>query len=237
LLPEPRRGSSVCLLALLALSAAAKGTPVRAYQEQTTCAICRNEPCAICQNESCVGCQNESCIGCEDESCVDCQDERCSACAERACTDCAEVEEAELVATGSDPWWLLYSDVSPQDRLLFGMWSYHLRDLSSGAPSNGLMGLVYDGFMAATFITTHGPRGYALGVERTWISQSLGPTELMIGYRAGLVHGYDHRLFRLAEISPVIPFLQPVLFMRGGRFTFDATYTYVVVSFTAGFRF
>lgn len=152
--------------------------------------------------------------------------------------DCETADEApDVVTTGSDPWWLFYSDASPQDRVLWGMWSYHLRDLASGAPSNGMMGLVYEGFIAATFITTHGPRGWALGVERNWISLAEGPAEVMLGYRAGLLYGYDRRLFRLAEITPIIPFFQPVLFLRGGPLTLDATYTYVVVSFTAGLRF
>ena len=174
----------------------------------------------------------------QSQSCADCSDGACTPCGDEACADCDAPDDApDVVTTAKDPWWLFYSDASAQDRVLWGMWSYHLRDLESGAPSNGVMGLVYKGFMGATFITTHGPRGWALGVERDWISAGAGPAEVMLGYRAGLLYGYDGRLFRLAEITPIIPFFQPVVFMRGGRFTLDATYTYVVVSFTAGFRF
>lgn len=171
-------------------------------------------------------------------SCTDCPDASCPSCEGEPCESCADAEDAaDVVTTANDPWWLFYSDTSAQDRVLFGMWSYHLRDLESGAPSNGLMGIVYKGFVGATFITTHGPRGWVLGVERNWIAAGAGPAEVMLGYRAGLLYGYDGRLFRLAELTPVIPFFQPVVFMRAGRLTLDATYTYVVVSFTAGFRF
>jgi len=216
MLPAPSRGSTPRVFAMLALLMAAAATPAGAYQ-----------------TASCADVGSERCAGPNEEGCATC------AVPASGVGDGGDAGEDgdEAAATEGSPWWLLYADASPQDRVLFGMWTYHLRDLSSGAPNNGLIGVVYKGMMAATFITTHGPRGYALGVERAWTSTAVGPTEVMLGYRAGLLHGYDHRLFRLAEISPVIPFLQPVAFVRGGRFTLDVTYTYVVASFTAGFRF
>jgi len=58
-----------------------------------------------------------------------------------------------------------------------------------------------------------------------------------VGFRAGLVYGYDGRLGWLAEAVPVLPFAQPVLYTRIGPFTAAITSTWVVVSVTAGLRF
>lgn len=135
-------------------------------------------------------------------------------------------------------WFNAWTVKSEEDRLIWGMSTVHLYKIHEGVSFDPTtVALVHDGFYGATFRTTHGPRGYSLGIERSWLSGSSGPFGGMIGFRGGLVYGYDHRLGWMAEKYPILPFVQPVLYGRIGRLTTDLTYTWVVMSLTAGLRF
>lgn len=132
------------------------------------------------------------------------------------------------------PWWTLWSWQTPHDRLIVGMLTTHLYELDQAPTNNDAIGIVYRGVLGATFITTHGPRGYVVAFERAWAENTLGPLSTMVGFRAGFVYGYDRRLFELADHTPILPYGQPVLLMRAGPVSLDLTYTWVVVSLTAG---
>ena len=134
-------------------------------------------------------------------------------------------------------WWNVWSTTSEENRLIWGMWTTHINREEDGWQNDKTLALIYDGFYGGTFRTTHGPRAYTLGVERTWVSRSAGPVAGMLGFRAGLVHGYDRRLGWAAEKFPILPFAQPVLYARVGPLTTDLTYTWVVISLTAALRF
>jgi hypothetical protein len=134
-------------------------------------------------------------------------------------------------------WWTLWSRPSDQDRLIWGMWTLHVNYLEEGWSNDGVVAAIYKSVYAASFETTHGPRGYTLGFERIWGSVERGPVQGMVGFRTGLVYGYDHRLGWMAEKYPILPFAQPVFLLRAGPLTTDFTYTWVVVSFTVGVRF
>ena len=92
------------------------------------------------------------------------------------------------------PWWLLWSRTSRENRVLWAMWTLHIHHVDDGISNDNLVGVMYRGGYAATFITTHGPRGYTLGLERNWVSGERGPLAGMLGFRAGLLYGYDERL-------------------------------------------
>ncbi|MDX1494911.1 MAG: hypothetical protein R3253_12660 [Longimicrobiales bacterium] len=134
-------------------------------------------------------------------------------------------------------WWNLWSEPSPAHRIIWGMWTTHLNRENDPWQNDRTVGVVYRGFYAATFRTTHGPRAYTAGVERSWASVSAGPVAAMLAFRSGLVYGYDRRLGWLAEAVPILPFAQPVIYARVGPLTADLTYTWVVISVTAGLRF
>ena len=135
------------------------------------------------------------------------------------------------------PWWLLWSRTWRQDRVLWAMWTLHIHHADEGLSNDDLWGVMYRGGFAATFITTHGPRGYSLGLERKWVSSERGPLAGMLGFRTGLVYGYDERLGWVAGKYPIIPIFQPVVYGRLGPVSADLTYTWVVVTLTAGLRF
>lgn len=134
-------------------------------------------------------------------------------------------------------WFNLGSLPSPERRVLWGMWTTHLNRPDDGWQNDQVLAVVYRGLYAATFRTTHGPRAYSLGVERMWAKTEEGPVVGMLGFRSGLVYGYDGRLGWMAERYPVLPFVQPVVYARVGPFTTDVTYTWVVISVTGGVRF
>ena len=138
---------------------------------------------------------------------------------------------------GNRPWWALWTKPSDQNRLLWGMWTVHLDDLDDGWSNDGTVAVVYRGYYAGTFQTTHGPRGWTAGFERLWLSGDWKWVGAMVGFRTGLVYGYDRRLGWMAEKYPILPFAQPVVYARLGPLTADFTYTWVVASLTAGVRF
>ena len=59
----------------------------------------------------------------------------------------------------------------------------------------------------------------------------------MLGFRSGLVYSYDGQLGWMAEKYPILPFVQPVLCGRVGPVSAYPTYTWVVLSLTAGLGF
>lgn len=134
-------------------------------------------------------------------------------------------------------WWNVWSHPSGEDRLVAGMWTTHLNREKDGWQNDRAVVLILDGFYGGTFRTTHGPRAYSLGVERSWLSGSRGALGGMLGFRTGLVYGYDGRLGWVAEKYPILPFAQPVLYARLGPLAADLTYTWVVISLTAALRF
>lgn len=134
-------------------------------------------------------------------------------------------------------WWTLWSTPTPHDRVLVGMITTHLYNLDELPTNNQAIGAMYRGVLGATFITTHGPRGFVAAIERSWFEGTLGPARTMFGFRAGLVYGYDERLFALAGKTPIMPYGQPVALIRLGPVSMDFTYTWVVVSLAAGISF
>ncbi len=140
-------------------------------------------------------------------------------------------------STEPRPWWLLLSETSPENRVIWSQWTLHLRFAHQGFFYDNLFGVVYRGAFAGTFITSYEERGFLAGIERQWFSGERGPLAGMLGFRAGLVYGYDEQLGWVAGKSPIIPMFQPMLYGRLGPLTADLTYTWVVVSITAGLRF
>lgn len=145
--------------------------------------------------------------------------------------DASRSESGERIAP------LLWSRTSQEDRVLWGMSTLHLHHLDWGLSNDQLIGVIWRGAYAATFINTHDRRTYTIGMERDWLSGSVRPLHGMLGFRTGLVYGYDRQLGWMAQRYPVLPFAQPVAYLRLGAFTVDAAYTWVVVSFTGGLRF
>ena len=131
----------------------------------------------------------------------------------------------------------LWSRASRQDRVVWSQWTRHLSDTRTHISNDKIIAVVYRGYFAGTFRTTHDGRAYSLGVEREWLSSDRGIFGVGLGFRAGLVYGYDEQLGWLAAAVPILPFVSPMVQGRMGPITAELTHTWVVLSLTAGFRF
>ena len=60
-------------------------------------------------------------------------------------------------------------------------------------------------YFVATFRNSYGDRSWVLALERHWGSRSLSMVEFGLGYRVGIVTGYDERLIGFARHTPVLP--------------------------------
>ncbi|MGH7471932.1 MAG: hypothetical protein ACRENP_28610 [Longimicrobiales bacterium] len=122
-------------------------------------------------------------------------------------------------------------------RVYVGMWSTHLRDLNRGLLGNSLIGLAYRGYYAATFINSFGDRAVAVGIQRSFSPGKPGWLTTALGYRVGLLTGYDERLFGIGHISPLIPFGQIVGNLDCRNLGVELAYAGVVATVTLSVTF
>lgn len=87
-------------------------------------------------------------------------------------------------------------------------------------------GFVWDQWLGATFINSYGSRGFIGALERHWWMPSAGPVDFGVGYRMGVVTGYDERLFELAGQTPVLPFGGLLIWAESGPVSLDVFYAY-----------
>jgi hypothetical protein len=131
-----------------------------------------------------------------------------------------------MSAPGDEPG----AEHSADPRLYVGMWTLHFRDLDRGLDNNWLLALSWGRIYGGTFINSFGRRAYSVGVQETVARWSAGIVSLGLGYRAGVVTGYDERLFPLAGKTPVLPVLQPLITLDGNRLGLEVSYSGVIAS-------
>jgi hypothetical protein len=124
----------------------------------------------------------------------------------------------------------------PALRVHTGMWTMHFRDMQRGVEANHLLGVTWRGFYAVTFTNSFDKRAYSGGIEQTPFSRDAGPLTLNLGYRAGLVSGYDERFHKLAGRSPVIPVVQLRAGVDAGPGGVELSWAGVVTSVSCNFR-
>jgi hypothetical protein len=143
---------------------------------------------------------------------------------------------AAVAAAQSDP---SYGDDGRREatRLYVGMWTTHLKHDAVSLRNNWVAGLTYRGFFGGTFLNSYGRRAFTAGIQRTILAAEPHPFGASLGYRVGLVSGYDGRFMRIARETPVLPFVQPFVTLDVHRVGFEIQYTFVIVSVAASVRF
>ena len=126
---------------------------------------------------------------------------------------------------------------APDRRLYLGMWTVHFRDPGRGIENNWLVGVSWRGIYGATFINTFGNRSYSAGFQGILARWNPGLISLGLGYRVGLLTGYDERFMPLAGKTPVVPLVQPRLTLDGKRLGLELSYSGVVASTGFNVRF
>jgi len=93
-------------------------------------------------------------------------------------------------------------------RVHVGMWTSHLSRIGHGLDANWLVALGWRGLYGGTFVNSFGDRAFAAGIQRRLARTDDGTMVTGLGYRLGLVTGYDERLTGLAGRIPVLPAAQ-----------------------------
>jgi len=114
-----------------------------------------------------------------------------------------------------------------------GMWSTHLthpKDINN----NWLIGLNIEGFFLGTFINSYDKRSWAAGVERrVWATGKKNGLNASVGYRLGLMTGYEERFTMFFGHSPVILFPEFISNLAYKNVGFQIGYSWTV--FAGGF--
>lgn len=93
-------------------------------------------------------------------------------------------------------------------RVYVGVWTSHLTRVRSGVDADWLIAVGWRGLYGSTFVNSFGDRAFAVAIERDLVRADGGTVARGLGYRLGLVTGYDERLVGFAGKVPVLPALQ-----------------------------
>jgi hypothetical protein len=143
--------------------------------------------------------------------------------------------EPERSRVDDDPakrerWWQRALGVAEANRLFAGLWTFHFRRPEDGLSQHYLLGLSWQGVYATTFISSQGRRIWGLAASRSVIHTSGGDADVSLGYRIGVVRGYDRRFIELAERWPVLPAAEIVAGVRCRRLGILLSYAGIVAS-------
>ncbi len=108
--------------------------------------------------------------------------------------------------------WQKLRGVPATTTLYGGMVTFHFNPNSRDDNwNNQLIALSMDGYFAGTLVNSYHDRAYAAGIQRIVYRQAITPTlNQSIGYRLGLISGYDKRMASIAEHVPLMPFPQVI---------------------------
>ena len=122
-------------------------------------------------------------------------------------------------------------------RLYVGKAALHLERMDEGLSWHPMVGISWRGFFLKTFINTHEGRTWAGGIGRGILGAEGPDYAVRLGYRLGVVRGYDARLMRQAEEWPVLPAGQVVLDARVRGVGVQFAWVWIVSSMSAFVEF
>jgi len=138
----------------------------------------------------------------------------------------------------AEPGFSIWGRVPDRRRFIPSIWAMHPFEPHFPEPewTKGF-GLQFEMIYAGTFINSYGDRAFVGGVELEWISGDWGPIGTGLGYRTGLVTGYDEQLFDIAEHTPVLPFIGLLAWVDIGPVGADVFYVYRAITLEASIGF
>lgn len=139
-------------------------------------------------------------------------------------------------ATGQDPA-PAAGTPSGALRVYVGMWSTHFRDLNRGLRNNWLVGFGWRGMYGGTFTNSFGNRSFTAGIQRTVARGHDATVVPSVGFRVGLVSGYDKRFISIASRTPVLPMAQIVGDLETGPTGVELGWAVLVATLGPYFRF
>lgn len=104
-----------------------------------------------------------------------------------------------------------------QNSIYAGMWSYHfIEDDDSYQTTHNLLGLTYKGIFAGTFENSKSENVWAIGCQRDMYNMTMDAISIDMGYRVGLMYGYDNLQLFNTGIFPLIQLYSDLTYKRLG---------------------
>jgi hypothetical protein len=128
-------------------------------------------------------------------------------------------------------------ETPPELRIYVGLWTAHFRHLGKGFDKNWLVGIAWGSVFGGTFINSYGDRAFTAGIQCTVVRGARGTVVPALGYRVGLVTGYDGRFIPIASKLPVLPVAQLWGGLERGRIGVEASWAGLVGSLGPSIRF
>ncbi|WP_440616426.1 hypothetical protein [Cysteiniphilum sp. 6C5] len=135
-----------------------------------------------------------------------------------------------------ESFWTFLKGTQPDNAVYLGMFTWHFNPESRAHDrwSNNLIGGLYNSIFVGTLLNSFSDRAFVVGVQRNLYTNQLSQNnQVNVGYRLGLISGYDQRMSDFAKYLPVLPI--PELYIDYAYKNFGAELSYIGVVFTAKF--
>lgn len=116
------------------------------------------------------------------------------------------------------------------------MTTLHLEDVGGGLSNDRLMAVSVGRTYLATYVNSYGTRSWSAGIQGEFRQWGTPRARLLLGYRAGVLTGYDERFLAVAGRVPVLPLLQPRLAAERRHAGVELSYSGVVASLAGYLR-
>ena len=149
-----------------------------------------------------------------------------------------QAQQVEPEASGGSLWSALIGESVDRRRLTTAMWAMHpFEPQFPELDWTWGMAFSWSQWFLASFINSYDERSWIAGIERSWAHGTRGPVAFGVGYRAGIVTGYDERLVSWAEDLPALPFAGLLLWSDAGPLGVDLYYVYRAITLELAVRF
>lgn len=135
-------------------------------------------------------------------------------------------------------WTALFGREHSRTHVIVGLWALHPFepqfpefDWAQG------FGVRSQQWLAAAFVNSYDQVAFMAALERYWWVGDYDAIDMGIGYRVGLLSGYDERLFALAGSVPALPFTGLLVWTDVGPFSLDVFYAYRGITVETGLSF
>ena len=135
-------------------------------------------------------------------------------------------------------WTVIIGEEHSRPHITVGVWALHpFEPQFPELEWTWGFGVKSQQWLAATFVNSYNRRGFIAALERYWWVGDFDPVDVGIGYRAGVVTGYDEELIGLAGKTPLMPFTGLLVWTDLGPLSIDAFYAYRGITLETGVRF
>ncbi len=150
----------------------------------------------------------------------------------------AGVEAAAAAAEQGRGWTAIFGREYSRPHVIVGVWALHPFepqfpefDWTQG------FGVRSHQWLAAAFVNSYDRVAFMAALERYWWVGDYSAIDIGIGYRVGLLSGYDERLLSLAGRVPALPFTGLLVWTDLGPFSLDVFYAYRGITVETGLSF